>query len=210
MPPDGDEASIQRREATVEARLLAPEAKNGRYRTTGFEAKPRARLKLSLHLASATGLLPAEAGLQWADSGGTQRCGATGERGGRADHARKCLHYLEPNLSAAPVRAAGEALGHPRWTLPGPTMPRRPAGPRTGRLLCAALFAVACAAAAGAPAPVSSVRKASTGQEFAAALSDFRVKTVLINGAHARARPPALGSRCSPYGCTTIAYMLRG
>ncbi|KAK9822208.1 hypothetical protein WJX81_005892 [Elliptochloris bilobata] len=35
---------------------------------------------------------------------------------------------------------------------------------------------------AGAPATAPSVRHASTGQEFAAALSDFRVRTVLING----------------------------
>ena len=57
---------------------------------------------------------------------------------------------------------------------------------------------MACAAAAGAPAPVSSVRKASTGQEFAAALSDFRVKTVLINGAHARDTPGRSGQPVQP------------
>jgi len=69
-------------------------------------------------------------------------------------------------------------------------MPRRAPGAGTGWLVSAVLLtAVLSAAGAGgvAPAAAAGLKHVSSGQEFASALSDFRVRTVLINGAHARA-----------------------
>lgn len=62
-------------------------------------------------------------------------------------------------------------------------MPRQWCGTSYGRIISAVLIALAVSGASAAGPALPGVRHVSTGQEFAAALSDFRIKNVLINGA---------------------------